>query len=158
MSDRIYDSVSANAGNWFNNGFTYSGHPVACAAALKNIEIMEREKLFEDVREVGPYFMERLQTLRDVPHVGDVRGSHFMACIEYVANKETKERFGDEVQIGKLVSNAAEARGLIVRPVGHLNVLSPCLTLTKEQCDNIVDVLRDSMMEVLGELKTSGVL
>ena len=96
--------------------------------------------------------MERLQSLRDVAHVGDVRGSHFMACIEYVANTETKEAFPYSVNIGKRVSNAAEKRGLIVRPVGHLNVLSPCLILTKEQCDTITDVLRDSMTEVLAEL------
>ena len=158
FSDRIYKSISANPGNWFQNGFTYSGHPVACAAALANIEIMEREDLFAHVREVGPYFMERLQTLRDVTHVGDVRGSHFMACIEYVANTDTKEKFGYDVNIGKRVSNAAEKRGLIVRPVGHLNVLSPCLILTKEQCDTIVDVLRDSMTEVLAEMKTDGVI
>ena len=158
FSDRIYKSISANPGNWFQNGVTYSGHPVACAAALANIEIMEREDLFAHVREVGPYFMERLQTLRDVPHVGDVRGSHFMACIEYVANTDTKEKYGYDVNIGKRVSNAAEKRGLIVRPVGHLNVLSPCLILTKEQCDTIVDVLRDSMTEVLTEMKTDGVI
>ncbi len=158
ISDRIYKSISANPDNWFNNGFTYSGHPVACAAALKNIEIMEREDLFGHVREVGPYFMERLQTLRDVPHVGDVRGSHFMTCIEYVADKETKEIFPYEVNIGKRVSNAAEKRGLIVRPLGHLNVLSPCCILTKEQCDTIVDVLRDSMTEVLAELSADGII
>jgi putrescine---pyruvate transaminase len=158
VSDGIYNSVAANPDNWFNNGFTYSGHPVACAAALKNIEIMERENLFDHVKDVGSYFMERLQTLRDVPHVGDVRGSHFMACIEYVADKETKELFGDEVHIGKLVANAAESRGLIVRPVGHLNVLSPCLILSKEECDTFVEILRDSMTEVLEKLKSGGVI
>ena len=157
-SDRIYKSISANPDNWFNNGFTYSGHPVACAAALKNIEIMEREDLLGHVHEVGPYFMERLQSLRDVPHVGDVRGSHFMACIEYVADKETKEVFPYEVNISKRVSNAAEKRGLIVRPLGHLNVLSPCCILTKEQCDSIADVLRDSMTEVLAELSADGII
>jgi adenosylmethionine-8-amino-7-oxononanoate aminotransferase len=158
FSDRIYDSLNANPDKWFNNGFTYSGHPVACAAALKNIEIMEREALFAHVREVGPYFMERLQGLRDVAHVGDVRGSHFMACIEYVADKETKEAFPYSVNIGKRVSNAAEKRGLIVRPVGHLNVLSPCLILTREQCDTVADVLRDSMNEVLAELSSDGII
>ena len=158
FSDRIYNSISANPANWFATGFTYSGHPVACAAALKNIEIMERENLFAHVREVGPYFMERLQTLHDVPHVGDVRGSHFMACIEYVRDTDTKEPFGYDVNIGKRVSNAAEKRGLIVRPVGHLNVLSPCLILTKEHCDMIVDVLRDSMTEVLDALTKDGVI
>ena len=106
---------------------------MACAAALKNIEIMAREDIFAHVREIGPYFMERLQTLRDVPHVGDVRGSHFMACIEYVLDTETKQEFAYQVNIGKRVSNAAEKRGLIVRPVGHLNVLLPCLILSNHR-------------------------
>ena len=158
FSDRIYNSISVNPDNWFTNGFTYSGHPVACAAALKNIEIMAREDIFAHVREVGPYFMERLQSLRDVPHVGDVRGSHFMACIEYVLDTETKQEFAYQVNIGKRVSNAAEKRGLIVRPVGHLNVLSPCLILSKAQCDTIVEVLRDSMTEVLDELTRDGII
>ncbi|MGV8553865.1 aminotransferase class III-fold pyridoxal phosphate-dependent enzyme, partial [Pseudomonas aeruginosa] len=64
----------------------YSGPPVACAAALKNIEIIEREGLLAHADEVGRYFEERLQSLRDLPIVGDVRGMRFMACVEFVAD------------------------------------------------------------------------
>ena len=67
-------------GRCFANGFTYSGHPVACAAALKNIEIMERENLFSNVAEVGPYFEEQLKTLMDLDIVGDVRGAGHQAA------------------------------------------------------------------------------
>jgi len=82
FSDAIYNVIAeAGKDRWFTNGFTYAGHPVACAAALKNIEIMERENLPAYVREdIGPYFMERLDTLRELPTVGDIRGMHFQCC------------------------------------------------------------------------------
>lgn len=158
FSKEIYDTISEEGHDrWFTNGFTYSGHPVACAAALKNIEIMEREDLFAHVRDVGPYFMERLSTLKDLPTVGEVRGMHLMVCIENIANKETKELLPDEVNIGKRIANAAEERGLIIRPVGHLNIMSPPLTITRAQCDEVVDILRESMLSVIEDLKSEGI-
>ena len=122
---------------------------------LKNIEILEREKILEHVREVGPYFESQLATLTDCPLVGDVRGSHFMHCIENVANKRTRALFPDAVNIGKRISNACEERGLMVRPVGHLNVLSPPLILTRAQIDFIVATLRDAQEAVAAELVTA---
>ncbi|MGI9483602.1 MAG: aminotransferase [Hyphomicrobiales bacterium] len=160
VSDELYDTISADGHNrWFTNGFTYSGHPVCCAAALKNIEIMEREDLLTHVREdVGPYFMEQLNTLRDMPTVGDVRGMHLMACIVNVADKETRELLPDEVNFGKRISNIAEERGLLIRPLGNLNVLSPPLTITRNQIDDLVAILRDSMNTVIKELEAEGVI
>jgi len=81
----------------FTHGFTYSGHPVSCSVGLKNIEIMERMDLCK-------YFENELtQRLSDLAIVGDVRGSHFMICVENVANKETKELFHEDVAIGNRV-------------------------------------------------------
>lgn len=158
-SDEIHDTIfNSGADRMFTSGFTYSGHPVSCAAALKNIELMENEDLFAHVRDVGAYFFEQLQTLQDLPTVGEVRGSHFMVCIENVADKQTKATFPDEVNIGKRIANAAEERGVIVRPVAHLNVLSPPLTITREQCDTIVSVLRESILGVVGELREEGLM
>lgn len=160
FSDEIYDVISeAGHDRWFSNGFTYSGHPVACAAALANIEIMEREKLLDHVRnDVGPYFIEQLNTLRDIPTVGDIRGKNLMACVVNVADKDTKEEFPDNVDVGGRVAAAAEQHGLIVRPVGNLNVLSPSLTITREQIDDLVAILRRSMMDVVKNLKSEGLL
>jgi len=158
FSDAIYD-VIAEAGHdrLFSNGYTYSGHPVACAAALKNIEIMERENLPGRVKDdIGPYFMEQINTLRDIPTVGDIRGMHLMACVVNVANKETREELPSEVNIGKRISNAAEAIGLLVRPVGNLNVLSPPLTITHDEVDELVSLLREAMNTVCGELRSEG--
>ena len=158
-SDEIYDviSVPQAEGSVFAHGFTYSGHPVCCAAALKNIEIMEREDLCGHVRRVGPYFSERLATLSDLGIVGDVRGSHFMQCVENVADKETRALFDPSVHVGDRVANACEKRGLIVRPIAHLNVLSPPLVLTTDQIDWMVDVLREGIIEVQADLLAEGI-
>ena len=146
FSDRIFD-VIAEPGNerYLPMGFTYGGHPVACAAALKNIEILEDEKILEHVRDIGPYFMEQLNTLRDLPMVGDVRGSHLMVCIEFVRDAETGEPYPDAIDIGHRVSAEADELGLIVRPVENLNIMSPSLVITREEVDFVVATLRKAI-------------
>jgi putrescine aminotransferase len=164
FSDRIFEVISdPGGGRYIPLGFTYSGHPVSCAAALKNIEIIESEGILEHVRDIGPYFMDQLETLRDLPMVGDVRGSHLMACLEFVRDKETGARYPDEVDIGKRVSNEADALGLIVRPVENLNVMSPSLIITRDDIDFIVATLRKAIPlahaaaeEMMAELEVSG--
>lgn len=146
FSDRIFDVIAETGKDrYFPLGFTYGGHPVACAAALKNIEIIEDESILEHVRDIGPYFMEQLNTLRDLPMVGDVRGSHLMVCIEFVRDTETGEPYPDEIDIGHRVSNRADELGLMVRPVENLNIMSPALIITKENVDFIVDTLREAI-------------
>ncbi|MEH6577931.1 MAG: aminotransferase [Amphritea sp.] len=159
FSDEIFDVLNApDSGRAFAHGYTYSGHPVACAAALKNIEIMEQEKMLENVREVGPYFEQQLKTLEDLEIVGQVRGRKFMMCVEYVADKSTKALFPEELDIGKRVSNHADARGLITRAIVHLNVMSPSLIMTREDVDFIVSTLRESIEATIVDLRTEGVL
>ncbi|MCU0261673.1 MAG: aminotransferase [Ilumatobacteraceae bacterium] len=153
VSDRIMEVVAEEGhGRYFAVGYTYSGHPVSCAAGLKNIEIIEREGLLDHVRRIGPYFMERLQELRDLPMVGDVRGSHLMACVELVADRDTKALYPDALDVGKRVANACEPRGLIVRPMVNLNVMSPPLVIDTDDVDHIVRTLRDAIVEVRAEL------
>lgn len=157
FSDAIWDVISEDGHDrCFAHGFTYSGHPVACAAALKNIEIMEREQLLENVKSLSPYLQKKLETLKDLPIVGDVRGQGFMWCVEFVANKDTFELFPEEMDIGKQISNHADSKGLIVRPIVHLNVMSPPLTLTKVDIDFIVDTLRSSIEATLLDLVEQG--
>ena len=156
-SDEIHAVISERGKNrCFTNGYTYSGHPVCCAAALKNIEIMERENMFSHAREVGDYFGKQLQTLLDLPIVGEVRGYRLMQCVEFVANKETKEIFPEEMDIGKIISDIADAKGLMVRPIVHLNVMSPPLIITKEQVDFVVSTLRESILMTMDQIGFSG--
>lgn len=156
-SDKIHDVISEPGhGRYFAHGFTYSGHPVSCAAALKNIEIMEQENLFDHVNDVGDYFASQLQTLTDLAIVGEVRGIKLMQCVEFVANKNTREIFPEELDIGKIISNIADKKGLLVRPIINLNVMSPPLIITREQVDFIVTTLRSSIEEAMAALKQSG--
>ncbi|MEE9301308.1 MAG: aminotransferase [Alphaproteobacteria bacterium] len=158
ISERLFGAVAGAQAkdSVFANGFTYSGHPVAAAAGLKNIEIMEREKICEHVREVGPYFMERLESLYDLPMVGEVRGSHLMACVECVANRKTKERFKLELGIGPRIDMHCQKNGLIVRPFEHFCVLSPPLVITKEEIDEMVRILREGMEATMNDLRREG--
>ena len=159
LSEAMYDviSVPQAEGAMFTHGFTYSGHPISCAAGLKNIEIMERDDICGHVRDVGPYLEEQLASLLEHPIVGDVRGSHFMMCIENVANKETKALLPPEVAIGDRIAAHCQSRGVIVRPIAHLNVLSPPLILTRQQIDTMVEVLHDSIRATQDDLIREGI-
>ncbi|MEM0946677.1 MAG: aminotransferase [Pseudomonadota bacterium] len=156
FSDDLWQAM-AGADRWFTNGFTYAGHPVACAAALKNIEIMEREGILANARTVGAYFQSRLEQLNSLPIVGETRGAALIACVENVADKSTMRMLPDEIDIGKRISDAAEARGLMVRPMGHQNVMSPPLVITEEQVDFTVDTLALAIGEVTDALVRDGV-
>ena len=158
FSDRMYEVLGNSEDRWFAGGYTYSGHPVSCVAALKNIEIMEREKIFDNVKTVGAYFEEQLHTLLDLPIVGDIRGKLFMMCVVNVMNKETREFFPEEVNIGKRISNHAEALGLLVRPSADLNILSPSLTMSKEDVDFLISRLRQAIELTMEDLKAEGYL
>ncbi|MDH3531691.1 MAG: aminotransferase [Gammaproteobacteria bacterium] len=158
FSDRMYQVLSNDPDRWFTGGYTYSGHPVCCAAALKNIEILEREKIFDNVKEVGAYFEEQLHTLLDLPIVGDIRGRLFMMCVVNVMNKKTKEFFPPEVNIGKRISSHAEEQGVIVRPAADLNIMSPALTMSKKDVDYILPRLRKAIELTMADLKAEGYL
>jgi putrescine aminotransferase len=156
-SDRIHEVISAaDPQAWFTHGFTYSGHPVCCAAALKNIEIMAEENLLGNARTVGDYFETRLKELASLPLVGDVRGRRFMMCVEYVADKSTRAPLPEAANISRRIAERCEAKGLLVRPLGHLDIMSPPLILTREQCDVLVGTLRDAIAEVTQELRRQG--
>lgn len=154
ISDKIWNVVShpKTGGGVLTMGYTYSGHPVACAAALKNIEIIEREKILDHVKEVGPYFQEKMKTLSDLPIFGDSRGSHLMLGIEFVANNETNESLPAEAAIANRIFEHCRKRGLIIRPIGNIIVMSPPLIISKEQIDEIALTLRESIESTIRDL------
>ena len=156
VADKVAEVIIEKGGE-FAHGFTYSGHPISCAAGLKNIEIMERDDICGYVRDVGPYLEEQLASLLEHPIVGDVRGSHFMMCIENVADKETKALLPAEAAIGNRIAAHCQSRGVIVRPIAHLNVLSPPLILTRQQIDTMVEVLHDSIRATHDDLIREGI-
>ena len=155
ISDRIHDVIAKPKKNnpYFTHGFTYSGHALACGAGLKNIEIMEREDLCAQVRSLGPYFEEQLKKLEDLPIVAEVRGRHYMLALEYVRDKTSKTLFDDSVAIGKRVYYHCKDRGLILRPIGNKNILSPPLTYDRSAIDDTVEILRSSILATVDDLK-----
>ncbi|MGB8815114.1 MAG: aminotransferase [Paracoccaceae bacterium] len=152
FSDRIWAAMAADGGRWFTSGYTYSGHPVACAAALKNIEIIEREDLLGNAARVGALFEARMKALEQLPMVGQVRGRKLMICVENVADKVTKALLPDELDVGKRISNVCEAMGLMVRPIGHLNVMSPPLVMTAQDVEFVGDTLEKAILQVADDL------
>jgi len=151
ISDEIYDVIS-EPGARFLHGMTYSGHPAAAAAALANIDLLERDQIPQNVRTTGKLFENALRGLSDMNMVGEVRGSHFMMGIEFVKDKTTREDFTPEDNIGSRIAKAAQSRGLIARPLGNILILSPTLIMTPEEISNIERILRDSIAAVSGEL------
>ncbi len=151
IDDEIFEVISA-PGALFLHGMTYSGHPAGAAAALANIEILESERIPQRVQTTGKLFENALRGLIDLDIVGEVRGSHFMMGIEFVKNKDTKERFTKEENIGLKIANAAQKRGLIARPLANILVLSPTLIMDEALINTIESVLRESIIEVTHEM------
>jgi adenosylmethionine-8-amino-7-oxononanoate aminotransferase len=158
-SERLYqDILDAKAETAvFSNGFTYSGHPVACAAALKTIELMEREDICGHVRAIAPHFQARLRALGQLPLVGDARGIGLMGCVEMVKDRATKEPFPWEAGVGAKVDRRCQDKGLILRPMGHLCVFSPPLVIQPAQIDRMFDVMHQAIVETQDELVRDGV-
>lgn len=158
ISERIYDviSVPQGPGGVLSHGFTYSGHPVACAAALKTIEILKRENIFSQVRKMGAYLQKRLQELNRHGIVGDVRGDHLMAGIELVKDRAERANFEPETGAAHRVFLAARERGVIVRPVGNVIILSPPLVVSEAEIDEIINALHEALDEVGPKLLERG--
>ena len=129
----------------FSHGFTYAEHPVCCAAALANIDIIEREGLCGHVRAMSAHFKWSLESLLDFEIVGDVRGAGFMLAVESVADRERKSLFAPEVEIGIRIAVHARRLGVIVRPGEHLLLFSPPLTITCSEVEFLAETLRKSI-------------
>lgn len=149
ISDRVMDRMTgADHDVLFPNGYTYSAHPVCCAAALKNIEIIERERLLDHVREISPYFQARLKALEASPIIGDARGMGLLGCLEGLTDAGRATPLAVQRSLGARLDEACEARGLIVRPLINMCVFSPPLTITEKQIDEMFDILEDAISEV----------
>ncbi len=136
-------------GGDFVHGFTYSGHPVAAAVALRNIEIIEREGLVERTRsETGPYLAKALAKLSEHPLVGEVRSAGLIGAVEIVADKASGARFGgSEGNAGPKVRDLCIANGLMVRAIRDSIVMCPPLIITTDQIDELVGKIRKSLNE-----------
>jgi adenosylmethionine-8-amino-7-oxononanoate aminotransferase len=151
ISDKIAGVIdSKDAGQTWMHSFTYSGHPVCCAVALVNLDIIEREGLVARAAELGEYLSAGLQTLASHPHVGEVRGLGLMAAVELVADKASKAEFPPEEMVGARVHAATQERGMVTRLRGDVYNLGPCFVTEQRQIDQMVNILGESIDAVLG--------
>ncbi len=151
-----------DATSMYSHGVTFGGHPVMCAIALKNIEVMKREGIVEHVRDMEDVFRAKLETLLDLPIVGDVRGTGFFYAVELVKDKETRATFDDdecESLLRGYLSPALFDAGLICRqddrgdPVVQI---SPPLVAGEREMDEIVGILGDALVEASKRMHLGG--
>ena len=131
----------------FSHGFTAGGHPVGCAIALKAIDVIINEGLLENVKNVSPYFHERLQEFNEYKNIGETRGVGLMAALEMVKDKKTKEPFEGHLNMGDKVANMSIDNGLICRPLGPAIVLCPQFIINKKQIDEMIDSLHSTLKQ-----------
>jgi adenosylmethionine-8-amino-7-oxononanoate aminotransferase len=145
-SDRVAEAF-ATSDDPFMHGITYGGHPVNSAIALKNLEIMKRERILEHVNEKAPEFRSKLETLLDLPLVGDIRGEGFFYALELVSDPEANGSFSEEESsavIKGFISKQLYERGLICRTDDRADpvlMISPPLISDTEEFDEIVGVI-----------------
>jgi putrescine aminotransferase len=145
VGDRVAKTLIDKGGEFFH-GFTYSGHPAACAVALKNIEIIRDEGLVEKVRdETGPYLARALKSLEDHPLVGETRSMGLIGAIELVEDKATRKHFDEPGKTGTICRDHCIANGLIMRAVRDIMVLSPPLIITTQQIDDMIALARKAI-------------
>ena len=154
VGERIAN-VLVEKGGEFYHGYTYSGHPVACAVALKNLEIIEREGMIERVRErTGPYFAKALtERIAGHPLVGEVRTLGFLGAIEIVADKESRRGFEPAGSAAVKVRDHAIARGMMLRATGDTMILSPPLIWTETEIDLACARIHAALDAALAELR-----
>ncbi|MCB1497569.1 MAG: aminotransferase class III-fold pyridoxal phosphate-dependent enzyme [Bauldia sp.] len=151
---RVMEDAADRVGS-FSHGYTYSGHPIGAAAANAVLDIVEREDLPGNAREVGAYFQGQLKArFAQLPIVGEVRGVGLMGAVEFVGERESRKRFDAALKVGARVSKAARDRGLIVRAMPHGDILgfSPPLIATRGEVDEIVSIAESAVRSVMDEL------
>jgi putrescine aminotransferase len=139
VSDRIADVVISRGGE-FAHGYTYSGHPAACAVALANIRALRDEGIIDRVREdTGPYFAQRWASLGDHPLVGEARSIGLMGAIELVKDKTTRERFDKNLKIALRCRDFCFSNGLVMRSVGDSMIVSPPLIMQQSHIEELLE-------------------
>jgi 4-aminobutyrate---pyruvate transaminase len=143
----------------FAHGFTYSGHPVAAAVAVKTLEIYARDRVIEAAAAKAPHFQARLAALGNHPLVGEARGLGLVGALELVADKRTKRAFDPKLGVAARCSRLAEELGLIVRfVIGDALTLSPPLIITPQEIDELFDRLGRALDRTLDWAKREQLL
>ena len=156
VGDRVA-KVLIEKGGEFNHGYTYSGHPVACAVGLANLAIMEQEHLVERVRDdIGPYLAQRFVDISQHPLVGVAETCGFMGGLVLVKNKARLARFDENLSVGMICRGHCFKNGLIMRAVGDRMIIAPPLTMTHSQIDEMVTLILRCLDLTFEDVKKNG--
>ena len=143
----------------FNHGYTYSGHPVACAVALENLRILEEEKIVDTVRDVtAPYLKKQWESLMDHPLVGEAKIVGMMASVALTPDKATRAAFPEPGTVGFICRDRCFANNIIMRSVGDRLIISPPLTITTEEIDILIARARKSLDEGYEQVLADGLM
>jgi taurine-pyruvate aminotransferase len=139
-TDRVWEPIEV-----FQHLHTYGNHPVACAAALKNIEILKAESLIEKSRQMGTYFLEKLKTLEHHRIVGEVRGTGLWTAIDLTSDKKTRGLCPAKNMMS--IIERAKRKGLMIKTMGHALEFAPPLIIQKEEIDEAIRILNECLTE-----------
>jgi adenosylmethionine-8-amino-7-oxononanoate aminotransferase len=148
-TDAVYESFLGpfESKRTFFHGHSYTGNPLACAAALASLRLFDENNTLDHVRVMAERLAEGLREIAELPHVGDVRQRGFMIGIELVKDRKTKEEYGYADRTGHKVALAARQHELMLRPLGNVVVLMPPLSIAPSEVDFLLDGVRDSIRE-----------
>ena len=149
-TDRIYEAFLGEfaSARTFFHGHTFTGNPLACAAALASLRLFETERVLERVRRTAEVLRPKLAAIAELEHVGDVRQRGLMVGIELVRDRRTKEPYDYAERIGHRVCLALRKRGILLRPLGPVVVMMPPLSLTEAEAVRLGDAVREAIVEV----------
>jgi 4-aminobutyrate--pyruvate transaminase len=157
LTDEIYQTIadaSASIGV-FGHGYTYSGHPLACAVALETLRIYEADQVLAHVQKVSPRLQQGLQQFKDHPLVGEVRGMGLIGAIELAADPAERKPFDPKRGVGAYLVSRAQAHGLIVRVLmGDVIAFSPPLIITESEIDALLERTKLALDETLAWVRS----
>ncbi|WP_417426403.1 aspartate aminotransferase family protein [Hoeflea sp.] len=159
VSDRVAEVLHEKGGEFYH-GYTYSGHPAACAAAIANLTIMKREKLVDRVRDqIGPYFQERWLAFADHPLVGEARMKGLVGALELIPDKnDLSKRFGNVGAAGTIARDHSFDNGLVMRAVRDSLIISPPLTISEEETDEFIARASKSLDDAAASISAKGII
>jgi adenosylmethionine-8-amino-7-oxononanoate aminotransferase len=149
-TQKVFDAFLGmpHEGKTFFHGHTYTGNPLACAAAIASIELMQKNRLVERVEQNAKILETMLARLLELPHVGEIRQKGYMVGVELVSDKRTNQPFDPKARVGAAVCRAIRDRGIILRPLGDTIVIFPPLTIETDQLRQIVDAVYEEVAKL----------
>ncbi|MBN9203797.1 aspartate aminotransferase family protein [Methylibium petroleiphilum] len=149
--------VLIEQGGEFNHGYTYSGHPVACAVALANIRLIQRERLVDRVRDdLGPYLAQHFEALKAHPLVGDAETCGLMGAVVLTRDKASGTPFASDLEVGMVCRGHCFGNGLIMRAVGDRMIIAPPLVMTRDQIDEMMVLIKRCLDLTWADVKARG--